>query len=127
MEATMTNNPQLFKLNPITAQLREYCSFKEALFGDALSGTSTVGTIISIIEYCLGRIFKQAKVMEIVDHLTAKQGLVTSIPQFFAKLGSGQLTGSDILGMANTLTGYILSIAVLAGARINPWVFGASN
>ncbi|MCO6506668.1 MAG: hypothetical protein J6570_06125 [Snodgrassella sp.] len=83
MEATMTNNPQLFKLNPITAQLREYCSFKEALFGDALSGTSTVGTIISIIEYCLGRIFKQAKVMEIVDHLTAKQGLVTSIPQFF--------------------------------------------
>ncbi|WP_218967103.1 calcium-binding protein [Snodgrassella communis] len=122
----MTNNSQLFKLNPITAQLRKFCSFKEAFFGDALSGTSTVGTIISIIEYCLGRIFKQAKVMEIVDHLTAKQGLVTTIPQFFAKLGSGQVTGSDILGMANTLTGYILSIAVLVGARINPWVFGAS-
>lgn len=122
MEATMTNNPQLFKLNPITAQLREYCSFKEALFGDALSGTSTVGTIISCVEFLLVKLFKQAIVKDILDHLTAKQGLVTSIPQFFAKLGSGQVTGSDILGMANTLTGYILSIAVLAGARINPWI-----
>ncbi|PIT07937.1 hypothetical protein [Snodgrassella communis] len=28
--------------------------------------------------------------------------------------------------MANTLTGYILSIAVLAGAKINPWIFAGS-
>ncbi|PIT07936.1 hypothetical protein [Snodgrassella communis] len=86
MEATMINNSQLFKLNPITAQLRELCSFKEALFGDALSGTSTVGTSISIIEYCLSRLFKQTVVMDIVDHLTAKQGLVTNIPQFSLNL-----------------------------------------
>ncbi len=37
METIMTDNQPNFKLNPIIAQLRKGCSFKDAFFGDTLN------------------------------------------------------------------------------------------
>ena len=109
-----------FKLNPIMASLtaKSGCSFKEAYFGDGISGTSNVATLISIFTNLFSKRIPIDGVKMLVENLVGQAGVIASFTNLFSKMGQGTATNSDILGTVSTVGQFVTQIAELAVQRI---------